>query len=140
MTEQPAPLVSVTVAGHGPSLNDRLHPMARYRRNQAMKEAVQWELRAQRAPCWRLRRARLRATLLYSTRRYKDADNALTSCKGAIDGLVAAGILEDDSPAVVEWLPIVQAKSESGGRFTMLEVWSAEEAVPDRDMGTAEAW
>jgi len=53
---------------------------------------------------------------------------------------VAAGILEDDSPAVVEWLPIVQAKSESGGRFTMLEVWSAEEAVPDRDMGTAEAW
>lgn len=124
MTETP-PLVSVTVPGHGATLNDRLHPMARHRRNRAIKDSVLWALKAQGVRPLHLQRARLRATLGYKTRQHKDETGGWESIKAAVDALIDAGVLVDDSPRHVEWLPLVQVTT--GQRTTTLEVWAVDE-------------
>ena len=134
MSEQPVsydalgpPLLSVTVAGHGVSPNDRPGRWGGYRQNKAMKESVWWAVKAQGIPPLRLHRARVRVTLLYSKKGpMRDPDNGIASFKPCVDGLVAAGVIVSDSPQVVEWLPLEQHRSEDGKRWTRLDVWGCE--------------
>ena len=68
----------------------------------------------------------LTITLVHSSRtaRPLDPDNALASVKGYIDGLVAAGLIANDTPAHVQFEPIRQ---EWGGRPTVvIEIREAE--------------
>ena len=54
----------------------------------------------------------VRVTFLHTRKRIIDVDNI--SGKAAIDGLVAAGVLRDDSPKYVAQITHVQAKCKKG--------------------------
>jgi len=56
-----------------------------------------------------LARARITITQIRTARMQpKDPDNLIASCKGAVDGVVAAWLLPDDGPRYVEFAPPVQ--------------------------------
>ena len=77
------------------SLNDRGHWAARYRRSEALKKAA-WAMALQ-AKIPRLERVAV--TVEYQPRdlRHYDAENTCApSGKACLDGIVAAGVLEDD--------------------------------------------
>ncbi|MFC6883380.1 hypothetical protein [Actinomadura yumaensis] len=75
--------------------NDRLHWRPRNDRTQAIKDAVIVLVRQQRLP--RLERARIICHYRPGPRqRRRDPANWAPSAKAAVDGLVAAGVLDDD--------------------------------------------
>jgi hypothetical protein len=77
------------------SLNQRLHWAERNRRAQALKKAA-WAMALNRKVP-HLERASVVVEYQPPDRRHRDADNAATaSGKPCIDGLVAAGVLNDD--------------------------------------------
>jgi Holliday junction resolvase RusA-like endonuclease len=77
------------------SLNGREHWAARNRKTQALKQAA-WVL-AKQAKIPRLERASITVEYQPPDRRRRDADNTCAaSGKACADGLVAAGVLEDD--------------------------------------------
>lgn len=77
------------------SLNGREHWAARNRKTQALKQAA-WVL-ARRAKIPRLERAFITVEYQPPDRRRRDAENTCAaSGKACADGLVAAGVLEDD--------------------------------------------
>ena len=110
------------------SPNGRVHHMARYRANEAMK-----------------RNARLAAVSVRNTvgggpifdgpvtvqitigwergRQTNDGDNALASCKAAIDGLTAAGIWRDDRDCT--FLPVVQVRDPEKRGYIRFDVTEA---------------
>jgi len=101
----------VEVPGVGPSANDRLHHMTRYRANKTLKDAARCA-----AHCHVVARdgkplaaARIDVTLIRKPRvRPKDRDNALSCVKAAVDGVVASGLIRDDGPLYVEYGAIEQ--------------------------------
>ena len=100
------------------SLNDRMHfrvkakMVAKWR--QETKEAL---VEAGVPPC-----GRVKATLIYipATRRRRDPDNLVASFKPAVDALVDAGVVPDDTEEFVErvWPRILEPQPKlDGGRF-----------------------
>lgn len=81
------------------SLNGRLHWAARNRIVQQLKSAAFVMARAAKAPP--LQRAEVTVTYEPPDRRRRDPDNLAPTGKAAIDGLVLAGVLPDDSAAHV---------------------------------------
>lgn len=83
------------------SLNDRMHWRQKHRITRHMRTHIAWTLSAganKRAP---LRKGqRLRVELHYQPRdnRRRDTDNMVASLKPICDGIVDAGIVEDDTP------------------------------------------
>lgn len=92
------------------SPNGRLHWMTRAKLVRGLRVAARLtacqELRCER-PCWS--RARLQATFFWPDRRRRDPDNAAAMLKPAIDGLVDAGLILDDSAEVLSHEPVVFA-------------------------------
>jgi hypothetical protein len=76
------------------SLNDRLGWRERHERGQAIKNAACVVARQAKVP--RLERARIAVIYQPPDRRHRDADNPVASAKSAVDGIVMAGVLEDD--------------------------------------------
>lgn len=66
-----------------------------------------------------LQSAALRIVIVSPTRVRRDPDNAIASAKPLIDGLVKAGVLSDDSFAVVRELTVAQ---EHGPAAVRIEV------------------
>ena len=102
------------------SLNDRLHWSTRYRRSQALKKAA-WVLAVQ-AKIPRLERISVVAEYQPSTiRRRRDAENTCApSAKACLDGIVAAGVLEDDEcPRYVTEITCTVGEPHPGGRLVL---------------------
>jgi hypothetical protein len=76
------------------SLNQRLHYHEKNRRAQAIKNAAITMTRYARVP--RLQRAFIVVEYQPPDKRHRDADNPIASAKPAIDGIVKAGVLDDD--------------------------------------------
>ena len=71
--------------------------------------------------------AHITITFVAANKRRRDIDNLLASCKSSIDGIVAAGVIADDSAMHVSYT----LRYERGTRNnTIIEV---EEIVPEHD-------
>jgi hypothetical protein len=92
---------------------------------QPLADAVQLQARAL-GLAHPLERARVGFTLVYNRGPLRDADNAQSSCKELLDGLVRGGLLVDDGPDHVELVGIVQAYGAQPG--VTIEVWPAQPA------------
>ncbi len=110
--------IAFTLAGHPPSPNRSVrahfHDNAKVRKawHEAARLAAIAALReAGNADDYPLRRARIRLVVITPDRRRRDPDNAIAAAKGVIDGCVEAGVLLDDSFAVVAELSVT---SEAG--------------------------
>lgn len=97
-------MIEVRVPGHPPGGND-LHRMNRW---EVRKSREEWRtatfVRAldSRPGSFRpLARASLGVTWRYRVRRNRDLDNLVAGLKPMIDGLVDAGILEDDHSGIL---------------------------------------
>ena len=112
------------------SLNSRMHWAERNRRNEELKKAA-WAM-AVRQGIPRLERASIVVEYQPPDRRHRDADNApAASGKSCIDGIVAAGVLEDDeSPRYVTELLCRIGEPYPRGRLvlTITEVTGGEPA------------
>ena len=92
---------TITVPGHPPGLNDRLHWRARRRLEQPFRESVGWQAKAFGLP-EPLARARVVVTFVYHGRRHaQDTDNLYARCKCLVDALRGI-VIVDDSPRHVE--------------------------------------
>jgi Holliday junction resolvase RusA-like endonuclease len=99
---QPIRLVLSGPLPPGANQRGRMHRMALYRSDRAWAERVAWELKALGLPGLPYARVWLRITLVSQRGVWRDPDNAVASCKGAIDGVVRAGVVASDDPAHVE--------------------------------------
>lgn len=79
-------------------------------------------LLARRAGIPRLETARVRLVWLVSDRRRRDRENITATLKPAIDGLVDAGVVEDDTWWVVTESSCSIALVEKGGEGVYLQV------------------
>ena len=87
--------------GHLPdsdlSPNKRLHHMALYQAKLLAKEEMYLRVLEQGRPRTILPQAHITITWVTKDRRRRDIDNLFASMKPYIDGLVAAGLIADDS-------------------------------------------
>ena len=103
------------------SLNDRMHHMAKAKLVALWRQSTAVAVRAAGVP----HANRIKATLFYvpNSQRRRDPDNLVASYKPAIDALVDAGVVDDDTQDYVErvW-PIIcepDRTKERGSRFTL---------------------
>lgn len=122
-TDPTMPLVVVTVGGHPPGPNERLHWATRHAVMRARRDQVAWQCKEQYSG-QPLVRARLEVIFTYGRRPFRDLDNCIASVKGDIDGLVIGGVLTDDSPAHLDWLPVQQLVGARRG--VILKVFDAD--------------
>lgn len=100
------------VPGIPPSLNARLDWRPRARETAAWKDTALICLHHGTGGRWpKLEHVRLVLTLVSASARRRDPDNVATSAKPIIDAMVLAGVLPDDSFAVIEELVV---RSERG--------------------------
>ena len=103
------------------SLNHREHWAKRNRKVQAWKDDTITLARAARIP----RCERISVTLEHWPRdnRRRDRDNLVPVLKAAIDGLVAAGVVEDDTPdRVTAMLPVIHKPRDDRQPMWLLTV------------------
>lgn len=85
--------------GRNLSANARHHHMVQHKLNKKFKAAAAWCARAAHVP--HLEQARIVAEYRPPDRRRRDPDNLAPQVKAAIDGIVQAGVLTDDSSRYV---------------------------------------
>lgn len=99
------------------SLNDRLHYGERYRRTQELKRAACVLALSQKIP--RLERVSVVVEYQPRDKRERDPDNISPSGKAALDGIVAAKILTDDSKTYVTGVRCTIGEPYLGGRLVL---------------------
>lgn len=85
------------------SLNDRGHWRGRARVIRSVRQEAAWRVRAAEIPhC-----DRIHVQFVYVPRdsRRRDPENLIATQKALIDGLVEAGVVDDDTPRYVTWSP-----------------------------------
>jgi len=128
MTAETARRYTITLEGIGPGVN---HLRRMHWRQIAKERRIQrWEAWAMAQPHVIRRRgegrgpipfARLTITLVYPVGAPRlDPDAAAISCKGGVDGLVGASLLEGDSYRHVEYMPVRYQTGER--RQTVIEI------------------
>ena len=100
------------------SLNDRQHHMVKAKAVREWRESTALLIRTAKIPAC----TRVRATLLYvpNANRRRDPDNLVAGFKPAVDALVDAGVVPDDTQEYVErvWPVILDAVPKHiGGRL-----------------------
>lgn len=109
---------TVTLDGLPPmTLNQRQHWAARARDVKAWRQRTAWECKAAQVP--RLDRCEVVLRGAPPTNRRRDRHNLVPSLKAAVDGLVDAGVIPDDTPEHlvadrVEILPAHRAEGWTG--------------------------
>ena len=83
--------------------NSRLHYMNVYRAKAAAKDAAIALVLQQGKPAVPYERANITVTWVAKDKRRRDFDNLFASLKATIDGLVEAGLIEDDSATHVSY-------------------------------------
>lgn len=104
--------------------NKQLHWAVRNRRVQEVKDAIGWRVREQKIPS----QDHIMVRLLYQpqNRLRRDPSNLMPTQKAAVDGLVLAGVVPDDTPQfVTEEVPKVAAP-DGGDRG----LWLLVKATP----------
>lgn len=92
------------VHGNAPlTLNQRLHWAEKNRRTELVRDCVHW----QAAKLGAHDHATVHLHYATGDRRRRDQDNLVATLKPAIDGLVKAGLIVDDTPRHVTWVPPV---------------------------------
>jgi crossover junction endodeoxyribonuclease RusA len=89
------------------TLNQRLHWRHRDRITREIREHIGWTVRGQEIPAM----SRAEITLHYAPddRRRRDVDNLIPTSKAAVDAVVQAGILPDDTPEYVDHrMPVIE--------------------------------
>lgn len=108
------------------SLNDRGHWAARARRSRGVRDTVAAHARALRIPTYH----HVHVRVVYRPRddRRRDPDNLWATGKPAVDGLVDAGVIPDDTADyVTRWDPTITAKQPSTtGPRVWLHVWTTD--------------
>ena len=99
------------------SLNDRLHFGERHRRTQDLKRAACVLALSKKIP--RLERVSVVVEYQPRDRRERDADNISPSGKAALDGIVAAKVLVDDSKAYVTGVECIIGEPYPLGRLVL---------------------
>ena len=93
--------------GHLPdsdlSPNKRLHHMQLYRVKRDAKFESAARVLEQGRPATPYKRAHITITWIAKDKRRRDPDNLFASCKSYVDGLVTAGLIEDDSAMHVSY-------------------------------------
>jgi crossover junction endodeoxyribonuclease RusA len=86
--------------------NQRLHWTHRARVSRQIHDEIGWQARAQHLP--KLDRPTVTLHYLPKDRRRRDVDNLVPTSKACLDGLVAAGLLTDDSSTDVDHrMPVI---------------------------------
>ncbi|MER7707191.1 hypothetical protein ABTX81_30360 [Kitasatospora sp. NPDC097605] len=99
--------------------NDRLHWAVRARRVREIRDAARWMARHNKVP--RLARARIDVVVHPKPRASRfDPHNWGPSAKAAIDGLVDAGVLPDDSSAYLVASEVRAGDPVRGGRLDLV--------------------
>ena len=110
------------------SLNDRdAHWAVTAKKRKEVRQTA--ELLARRAGIPRLGTARVRLVWLVSDRRRRDRENITATLKPAIDGLVDAGVVEDDTWWIVTESSCAIALVEKGNEGVYLQVLGEPEDV-----------
>lgn len=109
------------------SLNDREHWGPRAKKQKAVREAS--ALLARQAGIPRLGTAKVRLVWLVSDRRRRDRENITATLKPAIDGLVDAGVVEDDCWWIVTESSCAIALVGKGEEGVYLQVLGEPEGV-----------
>ena len=93
--------------GHLPdpdlSPNKRLHWRPRAKATKVAKEEATGLVDEQGRPTKPYERAHITITWIAKDKRRRDPDNLFASCKSYVDGLVTAGLIEDDSAMHVSY-------------------------------------
>ena len=103
------------------SLNHRMHHQVRAKRTREVREMALLLARAAKIPhC-----ERVRVTLVYTPKdsRVRDPLNLVATLKACEDGLVDAGVVDDDNPRYVESvMPLIDVAEPKlvGGRLALL--------------------
>lgn len=122
----PIPLVD----GKPPlNANDRLHWAVKNRRAQDIKDAIGWRVRENNIP--RLEHVAVQLVFQPQDRRRRDPSNLMPTQKAAVDGLVAAGVVVDDTPTYVEESVPAVLNPDGGPRRMWLVVEWTPEAAPE---------
>ncbi|AIL96403.1 RusA family crossover junction endodeoxyribonuclease [Corynebacterium ureicelerivorans] len=109
------------------SLNDREHWAPRAKKQKAVREAS--ALLARQAGIPRLGTAKVRLVWLVADRRRRDRENITATLKPAIDGLVDAGVVEDDCWWIVTESSCAISLVEKGCEGVYLQVLGEPEGV-----------
>lgn len=107
--------------------NDRVHWSKKATRTRAWREAAHWHAKAAREG--QFPRAHVEVTLYFADKnRRRDAGNYAPTIKAVIDGLVAGGVLADDSDEFMVG-PDIRCGTTASLRtdgFVGIEVWFTE--------------
>ena len=102
------------------SLNDREHWAPRAKKVKEVRATT--ALLARQAGIPRLETARVRLVWLVSDRRRRDRENIVATLKPAVDGLVDAGVVEDDAWWIVTESTCAIALVDRGCEGVFLQV------------------
>lgn len=102
------------------SLNDRGHWATKARMVRDVRDTVHTLAQVTKIPAY----GRILVELHYVPRdnRRRDADNLVATLKPCIDGLVDAGVVLDDSPQYVTWMPPIIDPADSNNPHLYLIV------------------
>lgn len=101
--------------GHPPSRNDRLHWRTAHKWAKHWKQLVM--LKCRETHVARCQRVRVSLVVLRPRLGVADPDNDACRTKHLIDGLVAAGVVPDDTYAHVELGPVSEERGAKGVRL-----------------------
>lgn len=107
------------------SLNHRHHPIVRNRMVQEIRKAAGWGAVA--AKIGRHRHVSVQLHYRPGDARRRDTENLVASQKPAVDGVVDAGVIPDDTPRHLTWQP-PQIHDGPGPRRLWLEITTQEAA------------
>lgn len=112
------------------SLNDRLHWGEKFRRTSAIRNGIGWQAKA--AKIGRRDHIVVQLHFVPPDRRRRDPSNLMATQKPAVDGLVDAGVVRDDTPQyVTELMPVLH---EPGSPRMWLEVRPAPGPLTPDDL------
>ena len=105
------------------SLNDRQHWAVKARASRQVRDAVALHARSLRIPP--VGHVNVRVVYEPAVQRRRDPDNLWATGKPAVDGLVDAGIIPDDTAQfVTRHDPIITAPTKTTGCRVWLDVWT----------------
>jgi len=122
--------VTIHLPGHPPNANQlhRMDHISRWRSRQEWKKAAWAGALEAGLGNARISPARLHVTYTFTTRRERDFDNLVAGLKGAIDGLVAAGVIPGDSLEHLRGIDLVEVIDKQAKPGIAIEV----EALAER--------
>jgi Holliday junction resolvase RusA-like endonuclease len=128
--------IDVVIEGRPPTLNARRHWRSIARDNATWKVAAanaaadaagEWEAHHAGIHWRKLSKVALSVTFIVPTKARRDFDNLISTLKPLLDGIVAVGLIDDDSTDVIAHLDF-GVRYEKGRAATLLQIAEIEDA------------